>query len=334
MICRMQSMHFRIRIRLIMTSSRDNRSKTRPSLTAAHSQILNQSIPIRPMTPPPVDKLRPAKHSSAQLKPANQFRLETRPAPPVYRPQQKQNSNVQAKVAVDFCLEKRSAPSAYRPQQAARSSPSTPSLKPPIQAKLPSPSGTRSQGLVAPPGGSIRVPHAMVRVVQRMEDNNNNNNNNNYEGTSTGSTDVAQDNYNVLLNYRTGFLDEVEDAFLSMGYNISNIRQGIMRGLRAWNKVIPGHSTQKGKTDKGEQGKLDEMCIEAKDFLIAWAYQNPPGAKPKSTGLKHSEDQQKLVARQKQQGKEDKAANKHRQWHANNPSKPQPCQVCYDLGLA
>jgi hypothetical protein len=166
------------------------------------------------------------------------------------------------------------------------------------------------------------------------DDNNNNNNNDNNSGTGTGSADTAEDNYNVLKNYRSGFIDEIERAFLSVGYNINNIRQAIIRGLREWKKVIPGHSTQRGKTDFGEQGKLDELCNEAKDFLISWAYLHPPGSKTKSTGSKHSKEERQQVALNKQKQRDDKTVNKHKQWHANNPREPRPCSVCYELGLA
>lgn len=53
---------------------------------------------------------------SAQLKAANNFKLETRPAPPVYRPQQGQ-SGLQPKPSASFRVETRPAPPAYKAQE-------------------------------------------------------------------------------------------------------------------------------------------------------------------------------------------------------------------------
>jgi hypothetical protein len=66
---------------------------------------------------PPVYRPNQVNAPTAQLKPANHFRLETRSAPPVYRPQQAQ-SRMQPKSANNFSLELRPAPPVYRPQQA------------------------------------------------------------------------------------------------------------------------------------------------------------------------------------------------------------------------
>lgn len=60
---------------------------------------------------------RPQHNTAAQLKPANNFRLETRPAPPVYRPQQAQ-SRVQPKSANNFRVEKRPPPKVPMPTSA------------------------------------------------------------------------------------------------------------------------------------------------------------------------------------------------------------------------
>lgn len=46
---------------------------------------------------PPVYKPQQSSNSGVQLKPANNFRMETRPAPPVYRPQQAGTSATQQK---------------------------------------------------------------------------------------------------------------------------------------------------------------------------------------------------------------------------------------------
>lgn len=50
-----------------------------------------------PSTAPPVYKPQPAKSPGVQLKPAGNFRIETRPAPPAYRPQQSATSTTQQK---------------------------------------------------------------------------------------------------------------------------------------------------------------------------------------------------------------------------------------------
>lgn len=55
--------------------------------------------------------------AGVQMKSANSFRLETRPAPPVYRPSQVNSPSAQLKVASNFKLETRPAPPVYRPQQ-------------------------------------------------------------------------------------------------------------------------------------------------------------------------------------------------------------------------
>lgn len=64
---------------------------------------------------PSIYRPQQANHSSAQLKPAANFRTETRPAPPVYRPQQFQR-DLQPK-AGNLSVETRPAPPVYRPQQ-------------------------------------------------------------------------------------------------------------------------------------------------------------------------------------------------------------------------
>ena len=65
---------------------------------------------------PPVYRPNQVNAPSAQLKPANSFRLETRPAPPVYRPQHVQ-PGVQLKPVNNFRLETRPTAPAYRPQE-------------------------------------------------------------------------------------------------------------------------------------------------------------------------------------------------------------------------
>src|SRR5690242_8748423 len=72
--------------------------------------------PLPRLAAPPVYRPNQGNGPSAQLKPANHFRLETRPAPSVYEPQQVQ-SGVQPISASPFKLETRPAPPVYRPQE-------------------------------------------------------------------------------------------------------------------------------------------------------------------------------------------------------------------------
>lgn len=65
---------------------------------------------------PPSYRPNQIQPAGVQLKPANSFRLETRPAPPVYRPQPLV-SRVQLKPADNSKGETRPAPPVYRPQQ-------------------------------------------------------------------------------------------------------------------------------------------------------------------------------------------------------------------------
>lgn len=73
------------------------------------------------MKPPPIYRLGRPEHSTAQLKPASQLRVEARPAPSVYRPNQSSAPSAQLKPANNFRLERRPAPPVYRPQQNASS---------------------------------------------------------------------------------------------------------------------------------------------------------------------------------------------------------------------
>lgn len=69
---------------------------------------------------PPVYRPHQSANPGVQLKPANNFRTETRPAPLVYRPQQQNpKPHVQLKPANDFRTDVRPGPPVYRPQQVA-----------------------------------------------------------------------------------------------------------------------------------------------------------------------------------------------------------------------
>lgn len=70
--------------------------------------------PLR-LAAPPAYRPNQVNHAEAQLKPANNFRLETRPAPPAYRPYIR--LGVQPKTAKSFALETRPAPKPYQPYQ-------------------------------------------------------------------------------------------------------------------------------------------------------------------------------------------------------------------------
>lgn len=220
-------------------------------------------------------------------------------APPVFRPSQ---ISVQAKPANPFCVESRPGPPVYRPVSS-----SGVFQRKPVN-RLP---------LVSAP------PRLMTNVLQRMEQPPE-------EEKPKSSAEVAEDNYTVLKNYRTGFLNEIETAFLHAGYNITNIRGAILQGLRAWGKLIPGHSSKVGGSDYGEQGQLDTLCNEAKAFLIQWAGEHPAGTKVKQSGLKHSEEKQKEVAAAKQTSKQEKKVDKHRQWHSLHPHER--CSQCGRTG--
>lgn len=73
---------------------------------------------------PPIYLPQQANNSSAQLKPAANFRTETRPTPPVYRPQQTSGQGVQRNPTANSGLKTQAMAGVYRVPQA------TPSLQP------------------------------------------------------------------------------------------------------------------------------------------------------------------------------------------------------------
>lgn len=66
------------------------------------------------ITAPPAYKPQQANNRGVQLKPANHFKVETRPAPPVYRPQQAVNPSVQPKAAKSFEVKARPTSPVYQ----------------------------------------------------------------------------------------------------------------------------------------------------------------------------------------------------------------------------
>lgn len=91
----------------------------RPQQTAAVPSVQlkpanNFRTEIRPA--PPVYRPAQSRIPSVQLRPVNCFRTETRPAPPAYRSHRGGDPQVQLKPANNSRLETRSAP-VYRPQQ-------------------------------------------------------------------------------------------------------------------------------------------------------------------------------------------------------------------------
>jgi hypothetical protein len=89
------------------------------ALIPANKNVTRQfgPLPLR-LAAPPIYRPNQVSAPSAQLKPANNFRLETRPAPPVYRPEQVQ-SGVQPKLANGFRVKKRPMPEVPRPTTSA-----------------------------------------------------------------------------------------------------------------------------------------------------------------------------------------------------------------------
>lgn len=246
-------------------------------------------------------------------------------APPVYRPTAAARPALQPKSTASLKLETRPAPAVYRPSR----SPASITLRKSLAEARP---GPFPLGIPpAPPGGTFSrslhpsSPH-WPAVIQRME-----------EPSSSGKTstqNVAEGSHKVLKDYRPGLLGEIEGAFLKAGYNIHTVRQAILRGLRAWGKDISGHSSKPGSTDQGEQGDLDGLCIEARDFLVGWAAQNPATQKTKTSGLQHSGTKKAEVAEKKQKAKGDKKTGKHREWHADlGTPTGGTCSVCKQLGI-
>jgi hypothetical protein len=95
---------------------------------------------LQKVAEPRVYRPEQGQQPGVQLKQANNFRTETRPAPPVYRPQQSSKADMQLKPASNFRLATRPTPPIYRPEQA---------LNPRVQAK-PSVQFRIATGLVPP----------------------------------------------------------------------------------------------------------------------------------------------------------------------------------------
>jgi len=149
--------------------------------------------------------------------------------------------------------------------------------------------------------------------------------------------DPAEDNYDNLVGYRTGFMDEIEAAFLKNGYTKDNLRRAILAGLKAWGGTIPGHLSSSADKDSGEQGKTGTQCEKAKTFLIKWASEHPAGTKPKADpSLRHDDEKAKEVAASKQKEKRGREKDKHTEWHEKQGHTPAatapPGKYCSECG--
>lgn len=128
---------------------------------------------------PPVYRPQTTQPTSAQLKPAANFRTETRPAPQVYRSKQFQ-TGLQPKLQDNFRIESRPAPPVYRPERTHNAkvqakpsghfrigtSPAHPACRP-QQLGI---SATQQKVPLKPASIQLKAPSAIdaTRVIQRM----------------------------------------------------------------------------------------------------------------------------------------------------------------------
>lgn len=145
------------------------------------------------MAAPPVYRPQQASRTNVQLKPAGNFRTETRPAPQVYRSKQFQ-TGLQPKLQGNFRIESRPAPPVYRPERTHNAkvqakpsghfrigtSPAHPACRPQqlgisaTQQKVPAASRATPHGSIyiplKPASIQLKAPSAIdaTRVIQRM----------------------------------------------------------------------------------------------------------------------------------------------------------------------
>jgi hypothetical protein len=130
-------------------------------------------------------------------------------------------------------------------------------------------------------------------------------------------------NWEAMNTYNSGSAGAaVSDAFVKANYTIDEIPNLVVRLINNSDhgKSRFGHMSGKDHGD-GQQGDTTAKIESCKTYLINWAGQNPKGegSIPKSTGTKHTEEQQKEIAKNKSEKKKQKKQERMQEFKKQNP---------------